>query len=360
MASKTPQATILHDLAVRFQVYLERVKANEVRALDPALRALDRAVREALAGVVGTPSRARLATVLLGLRKKADKVLAQHMAAQVKLLRELATYAGQYSSDTIRLVLPPGAPPMAAPLKAAEVWAAVVASPVQATGELLEPFLATWGKKAISRIEGAIRTGYAQGKTAEQIIRTIRGTKAANYMDGLLGGITKREAGAVVRTALQAVSSASAQAVYASNADLGDSYQWISTLDNVTSIQCRSLDHRIFKVGKGPVPPIHINCRSITIFVIKGVALLDNVQRASKGAKGGAQVAGRLTYYEWLKTQPLWFQEDTLGKTRAQLFRDGGLSADEFARLQLDKNFAPLTLEQMRKRNPAAFHRAGL
>ncbi|WCL72426.1 colicin D domain-containing protein [Neisseria lisongii] len=36
-----------------------------------------------------------------------------------------------------------------------------------------------------------------------------------------------------------------------------------------------------------------------------------------------------------------------LGKQRAQLFRDGGLTAKEFARLQLDKNFKQVRLETL-------------
>jgi SPP1 gp7 family putative phage head morphogenesis protein len=235
-----------------------------------------------------------------------------------------------------------------------------LAAPVQATGQLLEPFTASWGAKALTRIEGAIRTGYAQGKTTDQIVRTIRGTKSANFQDGILGGETKRDAAAVVRTAIQQTSTAAQMATYQANDDIVEGYQWISTLDSRTTSQCRALDGRIFKLGQGPLPPIHVNCRSTTIPKLKGVDLLSTATRASKGAEGGQQVPASETYYEWLKRQPADFQVDALGKERAQLFRNGGLSADDFARLSLDKNFQPLTLEQMRQKNPAAFARAGL
>ncbi len=82
--------------------------------------------------------------------------------------------------------------------------------------------------------------------------------------------------------------------------------------------------------------------------------------RASVGPNGGGQVAADLSYYDWLKLQPSAFQDQALGPTRAKLFRDGGLTLERFSELQLDRNFKPLTLEQMKKLEPLAFERAGI
>ncbi|MFP3663054.1 hypothetical protein SB768_31970, partial [Burkholderia sp. SIMBA_043] len=59
-------------------------------------------------------------------------------------------------------------------------------------------------------------------------------------------------------------------------------------------------------------------------------------------------------------TQPAAFQDATLGPVRGKLFRDGGLTAERFAALQLDKNFKPLTLDQLKELEPLAFERARL
>ena len=68
-----------------------------------------------------------------------------------------------------------------------------------------------------------------------------------------------------------------------------------------------------------------------------------------------------LSYYDWLKTQGKEFQDDVaLGPTWGKLFRDGGLNADEFARLRLGKDFAPLSLADAERLNPLVFARAGL
>jgi hypothetical protein len=42
------------------------------------------------------------------------------------------------------------------------------------------------------------------------------------------------------------------------------------------------------------------------------------------------------------------------------LFRDGGLTPEKFAKLQLDKSFKPLTLAQLKETEPDMFTRAGV
>jgi len=44
-----------------------------------------------------------------------------------------------------------------------------------------------------------------------------------------------------------------------------EKYQWVSTLGPRTSDICQRLHGKIFTVGKGPLPPAHINCRSSII-----------------------------------------------------------------------------------------------
>jgi len=82
--------------------------------------------------------------------------------------------------------------------------------------------------------------------------------------------------------------------------------------------------------------------------------------RASVGADGGKQVSADIDYYHWLQQQPASFQDEAIGPMRAKLFREGGLSVERFAELQLDRNFAPLTLAQMKTLEPLAFQRAGV
>ena len=174
--------------------------------------------------------------------------------------------------------------------------------------------------------------------------------------DGILQ-TTTRNAEAIVRTGVQQVANDARLEIAKQNIDIVIGEQIIATLDGRTSQVCRSLDGRVFKVGEGRRPPFHINCRSTFILV------LDPKYRGKGNTDKRASYEGvtdNKSYYEWLKSQPKTFQDDALGKKRAALFRDGGLSADDFARLNLNKNFEPLTLDEMRAKNPTAFEKAGL
>jgi hypothetical protein len=142
-------------------------------------------------------------------------------------------------------------------------------------------------------------------------------------------------------------------------------YRWVSILDSQTSQVCRSLDGQTFSFGKGPLPPAHPNCRSNIVAELLGRWMKRDAKgrfakdERTRPTPDGA-VPARVTYYDWLKTQEAAFQDDVLGVTRAALFRKGGLSAEAFARLNLDRNFEPMTLDEMRKRAPLIFKRAGL
>ena len=146
------------------------------------------------------------------------------------------------------------------------------------------------------------------------------------------------------------------------NSDLITGYQWVSTLDSKTSDQCTALDGMQFKVGEGPLPPIHPNCRSTTTPTLSSkFDFLDKgTTRSSKGDSGGKQVSTKETYFSWLKKQPVNFQADAIGPTRAKLLRNGGLTSDEFARLSLNRNFQPLTLAEMQKKAPNVFEMANV
>jgi len=348
-------ATSSRDYVTRNQVYLERFKGSLATSMDPAIRELDAEVQKSLLSLEGVPNVRALRAFLEGLRKRLSKITDKSEKRLFKILQELSDHQSTFNASVLRAASPQAAAAVKN-LSSTAAWVGVLAAPMQATGKLLEPFVATWGASAIDRVEGAIRIGYAQGKTNQQIVQAIRGTKANEFQDGILGGVIKRDASAMTRTAVQQTASAAQQLMYAQNEDIIDGYMWIATLDSKTSETCMSLDGQKFKVGKGPFPPIHINCRSATIPIIDGVDLLSGATRAS----ADGQVSAKLTYFEWLKGQPASFQDDALGPTRGKLFRNGGLSSADFARLNLSKNFEPMTLDEMRKKNPAAFKRAGI
>lgn len=102
-------------------------------------------------------------------------------------------------------------------------------------------------------------------------------------------------------------------------------------------------------------------CRSTVVAVTRFSAVFaESATRASVGDAGAQQVRADLSYYDWLRQQPAAFQDKAIGPVRAKLFREGGLSVERFAELQLDRNFSPLTLKKMKALEPLAFERAGI
>lgn len=100
-----------------------------------------------------------------------------------------------------------------------------------------------------------------------------------------------------------------------------------------------------------PMPPYHFGCRTTTIPVLNAAfsGLSIGRTRIARGADGKELVSSEMTYYDWLKTQPSSFQDTAIGPTRGNLLRNGGLSADEFRKLNVGGNFVPRTLYYVRK-----------
>ncbi|APU02997.1 hypothetical protein LPSE_00040 [Salmonella phage LPSE1] len=91
------------------------------------------------------------------------------------------------------------------------------------------------------------------------------------------------------------------------------------------------------------------NCRSTTAPVISPeFDFLDKgAKRAARGADGGQQVSADTTYYEFLKQQPAWFQDEALGPVRGKIFRNSGITPEEFRVISVDGFGRPLTLKEM-------------
>lgn len=348
----------LTDIATRHQVLLERVKSGQVKNMGTALRKLEKAVVEIVGAIregnLGDMTKARLNEVLKDLNETQTKILFQALDDLMPELEKIAGYEAEFEAKSIQQAVAE----VSLAVPAAKVaFDAALKQPLSATGEMLEPFLKDWSRKEIAAVNNLLRKGYADGWTNQQLTQAIRGTKKFNYADGIVARMG-RNTDAIVRTAIQHVASTSRMEVWAKNADIIVGYRWVSTLDGKTTQQCRSLDGQVFELNKGPRPPIHIRCRSTTVAEVD--PKYDFLDTGGTRSSEKGYVSEELNYYDWLKQQPASFQDSAIGPTRGKLLREGGLTADEFARLNLGRNFEPLTLEEMRKLEPTAFERAGL
>lgn len=223
---------------------------------------------------------------------------------------------------------------------------------------------------AVRQYNGIIASGYQNGQTVNQMARSIRDSS-----QGLLRG----QAEVLARTGQSHYANQAREAMAIDNRSVVKFRVFIATFDNRTTLQCRALAGKSWAITDDNYPrlPLHFGERSIYVYT-NDPAKLKQGTKAAVGGKSGVEIspnrklqyrgrkdsdifkAGQIeageTMDSWLRRQPDWFIEDSLGPKRAQLFKEGGLSLDRFA----DVAGQPLTLAELKERDAAAFKRAGL
>jgi SPP1 gp7 family putative phage head morphogenesis protein len=217
------------------------------------------------------------------------------------------------------------------------------------------------------RFSQVVRQGLLTGETTQSIAKRLIGSlqfgEEAKTVRQLIssGGqataVADNQVVALVRTSINQVANTASQQVYEANQDITQRYRYVATLDTRTSAICRALDGREFEYGKGPTPPSHFNCRSVTVPIIDP-DILPPSTIATRASKDG-QVPINTTYGKWLKDKMpgetnadvLARQQQALG-SKAPYFRR---LADKYgpdaaiAKLVRDDG-AEVTLDQLRKR----------
>jgi SPP1 gp7 family putative phage head morphogenesis protein len=260
-------------------------------------------------------------------------------------------------------------------------------------GRVLKEWADDLKRADLARIEQSLKIGLVQGESANQIARRVIGTKKVLGRDGVTQ-ITRHQMAAIVRTAVIHVSNQAKREFYKENSDLFDEELYVATLDSRTTPVCRAEDGKKYPIGEGPIPPLHIGCRSLRVALLNGTALgtrpvreFTNKQLLREFSQGrGIKIAtkrsklpygmkgqfddfarkrvreltgtidAKVTYQDWLGRQSIQFQNDVLGTTRARLFRKGDVTLDRFVNRQGDQ----IPLSNLAVLNKKAFTDAGL
>lgn len=387
----------LFDAMVRHQIGLllfsGGVRNKVWKLLDATEADVRQQIVEALrrdAGQALTPARlARLDKLLAALRETRLDAWKDVRAAWFENMRELAVSERDFMVKAMEAAFPVE---LALELPdAAKLRALVTHNPFN--GATLKQWADGEARADIERIHQQIRIGMAQGEDVNAIARRVVGSSSLKGVDGATA-ITRRNAEAITRTAVNGIASASRKEFALANADLMSGELFTATLDSRTTPVCRAEDGNIYPVGEGPQPPLHWNCRSVRSPVVDGEVIGDRPTRdfterqllrefADKngfkaptkrdglphGTKGAfdafarkrmrdltGRAPAKLSYSTWLKRQPAKFQDDILGPTRGALFRRGGLTLDKF----VAPDGRELTLAELAKFDASAFRAAGL
>ena len=212
-----------------------------------------------------------------------------------------------------------------------------------------------WTAPEIKRVAQRISSGFYLGETPTQIARAISGTKRNGYKDGLLE-ISRRAAQEMAKTAVMDMATQAKAAFNLANDDLIIGEEVVATLDSRTSPYCRANDSRVYLYADGPFPrpPYHRGgCRTTLSPVLSPEFDFTRAGRTrpAVGEDGAQRVDASTSYYEWLKSQPASVQDDALGPVKADIFRNAGLTADEFRKAAAVGLNQPLTIDLLRKRN---------
>ena len=182
-------------------------------------------------------------------------------------------------------------------------------------------------------INRQINMGLAEGESVDQLVRRVRGTAAAQFGDGAAGQI-RRNVEAVVRTAVQTVTSDARLETLKENSDIVSGWAWCATLDSRTCPSCGERDGAFYPLEEASEkPPLHWNCRCCLSPVLKSWKDLGiDLKEAPAGTRASldGQVPATMKYSEWIASQPDHVQDDALGARRAELFRSGQVTVDQF------------------------------
>lgn len=379
----------------------EEIRDNMVRHQTYLLRYAGSVRNESTALLADTERRIRLVILdyadrLQGLNKlsKEARALMKELEEQILAIRaeawaEIKSYAveefGEYAKlegvASIRVIENPF--PVALglqPLPASQL--ALIANATPFEGRTLREWLARTENVDVDRIVRNAKIGIMQGETPTQVARRVFGTEAMRGRDGVTRKAFK-DLESVYLTVTNGINNEVKSQLYAANDDIIDRELFVATLDIRTTLECASNDGKVFELGKGPKPPLHFRCRSLRVPYINPEALfkrgydasfdkmtlkefakdnglgkitkVDDLPRGYKTAyntwKRGrvrelvGQVPAKTTFNDWLKGQSKDFQDEYLGKGKAEIFRQGKLSLDKF----VTRDGQELTLEQLRK-----------
>lgn len=176
--------------------------------------------------------------------------------------------------------------------------------------------------------------------------------------------MSRANAASIAKTAVGHLASTARQSFASANDHILKGKQWLSTLDNRTSKDCRIRDRLKYTLDNKPIGhkvpylqgpgKIHFCCRSTETYILKSSEELGikvgEIKDSSRASMDG-QVPADTTYRDWLSRQSFTRQAEIVGETRAVLIRDGGMSPDEF----YNDRGEWLTLDQLRNRDAQAF-----
>jgi len=358
---------------LRHEAMLQRVATGLLKTnVYPSLAEAYKSVREILLAQEEIKSAAQLNRITKAISASITEIYSTGWQEATKELQGLAVYESSYYAELIGKwndveLTTPGSKTILDYVNAA----------LMVLGEGERAKVGSWAEFVNSAVDeyaqqynNLVKIGYTRGATVQQIARSLK-----TFNDGL----AKQQAEALARTGVMHYAQNAREAMVRDNKDIVDKRYFLAMLDNRTSLGCRSLHGRTWQLDDDSYVrlPRHFRCRSSYLYLLEGqtkpIGMAPAIGSGAdyptegdekptyKGRKDLGtfkieQVPADISPDAWLRQQSREFVIDSLGKTRAELFLDGGLKLESMS----DTFGNPLTLDQLRERDSASFAKAGI
>lgn len=360
-------------LLLRFSL---RVRKKVIDAINETEKPIARMVRDALRTDAGLrdPAQVRQLNALIDqINKMREPAWRAATVTAEQELTELAEAEPEDQRDMFAFLLPGIA--LVAPTV---LGLAVNALSSEFHGRSVRRWLQDAAADDLKRIRSAIFLGAAAGETPSQIARRVFGSTAMKGRDGVTQ-VSRNHIDTIIRSATVHVSAFARDQFYRANAEVrykpfkmegvrrvvrgvGEvedaataearrqaavalaaadnagvplpkvfhEEQFVAVLDSRTTKICRRLDGKRYKLGVGPIPPLHMNCRSMRVIVLP--------------ASVGGPLYDPGQYASWIRKQPDAVQVMLLGSTKDNKLTERKLAEAGFQ----DYGAKPMTLRQIR------------
>lgn len=333
----------LFDSTIELHLDMERVAIESRAIIVKLLQNLEKELVAKVADGVTDSSKARIDKQL----KEANAVIKQYYDEAAGISKDTTTNVAQVSASatTDSLLMAVGNQVTMAAIPTASYLETLAGNTI-IQGAVQADWWSRQSDDTAFKFQSAVRQGLVGAETTPQIVRRVR-----DVMD-----LSRRNAETLVHTSVQSVANVTREKVMQDNSDVVSANEYCSALDRKTCLVCGSLDGlRWENVTNKPIghsvryspPTRHWRCRCSMIPVLKtwrelGInmdELSDNTRASMEG-----QVNDK-TFEDWLKrkteTDPT-FADRTLGKGRAELWRNGKITMD-----QMISGGKPLSLSEL-------------
>jgi hypothetical protein len=204
--------------------------------------------------------------------------------------------------------------------------AGALAAPFQ--GRTLRRWLSDAAVDDARRIRTAIYGGVGRGQRPDVIARLVVGSARAMGSDGATQ-ISRNHIDTIVQSGVIHVSAWVRDQFFRLNPSVLDLEQFLAILDAATTELCRGLNGNRYPIGTGPIPPLHMRCRSTRYAVLPRDI--------------GGPIPEPEVYEAWIRKQARAVQIELMGATKAQRMHAGTFDPAKFT----DYGSKAMSLEQI-------------